>query len=503
MQAVPMTRQLDSAAPIATGKFSDTDNFVPPFPPRLPTAPSTLTRLRLASKNFLAMWEDESFDLEFSEGRVLTRKVYVCNSPRSVKFAFSEKNASFERKSPQMRHALEPLLGDGLFVSDGETWRTRRKVIAPVVHVSRLSHFAPIMTEAALETRERWQGSEGLGIDVLEECAHLTAEIISRTVFGRELGRSHAAEVVQGFSEYQNAIGQVDVVSLLGLPDWVPRYRNAKVRKAIKRIHAVLDDIIAKHRTQHTIDETSVVGSLLSARDDQGRSLSDMALRNEAAVLFMAGHETTANTLAWAWYLLSQAPKSEARLHKELDSVLGDRLPLLEDTAQLPYTRAVINETMRLYPPVPILPREALVEEQYDEYTIPKGSLVLVVPWLLHRHRKLWVDPDHFIPERFLAGSPEPVSKFAYVPFSIGPRICAGMSFGALEAVLCLATLAQKFQLELRQGHCVEPVCRLTLRPGSHLPMIVRKRTKETIASDATGHRAAAARPMQCPQHND
>jgi cytochrome P450 len=497
-----MIREPVDTAALSAHRFTDSDEFVPPFPPRWPKPPSTFTRLRLASRNFLAMWEDESFDLEFSEGRVLMRKVYVCNSPRSVQFAFSQRNASFERKSPQMRHALEPLLGDGLFVSDGETWRQRRKLVAPVVHVSRLSHFAPIMSEAALETRDRWQARADQEIDVLEECAHLTAEIICRTVFGRELGRSHAADVVQGFSDYQHAIGQVDIVSLLGLPDWVPRYRSGKVRRAIRQIHAVLDDVIAKHRTQRDHDETSVIGSLLNASDDQGNALSDTALRNEAAVLFMAGHETTANTLAWALYLLSQAPKSAARLNHELDSVLGGRPPQLEDIAKLPYTRAVINETMRLYPPVPILPREALVEEHYDDYTIPKGSLVLVVPWLLHRHRKLWIDPDHFIPERFLEGSPEPVSKFAYVPFSIGPRICAGMSFGILEAVLCLATLAQSFRLELVHGHEVEPVCRLTLRPGNSLPMIVRNRAKETHTDRAAEDTASPTRNSGCPRDN-
>jgi len=199
-------------------------------------------------------------------------------------------------------------------------------------------------------------------------------------------------------------------------------------------------------------------------------------LRNEAAVLFMAGHETTANTLAWCWYLLSQAPDVEARLHAELDHVLDGREPTIADLPQLTYTQAVIEETLRLYPPVPILPREALKDEEFQGIRIPKGSLVLVVPWLLHRHRRLWDSPDHFAPERFLPGAPER-PRHSYVPFSLGPRVCTGMGFGLAEAVIVLATLLQDFRLRLAPGAQVFPVCRLTLRPGETLPMVLERRT--------------------------
>lgn len=194
--------------------------------------------------------------------------------------------------------------------------------------------------------------------------------------------------------------------------------------------------------------------------------------------MFMAGHETTANSLAWTWYLLSQAPEAESRLHQELDSVLDGRLPEFADVPKLIYTRAVFEEALRLYPPVPILPREALKDECFQNEAIPKGSLMFIVPWLLHRHKKLWDKPDHFVPERFLAENAKSISKFAYIPFSIGPRICAGLSFGLTEAILCLATLAQQFRLRLLPGHSVMPTCKLTLRPDGGLPMtIVRRQT--------------------------
>jgi cytochrome P450 len=393
-----------------------------------------------------------------------------------------------------MRYALAPLIGDGLFISDGDTWRKRRRIVAPIVHVSHLSEFAPVMVETAVEARERWAKLNPPKIDALAEMAHLTAEIICRTIFGRELGRDHAHEIVDGFSEYQRAVDQIDLVSLLGLPDWFPRRHSAAVGSSVERIHTVLDGIIESYRTRKRTDEVSVIGRLLDARDaETGAPLNATALRNEAAVLFMAGHETTANSLAWTWYLLSQAPEVEARLHAELDAVLGGRAPTLADLPHLPYTRAIFDEALRLYPPVPILPREALRDETYQGTPIPKGSLVLVVPWLLHRHRKLWDKPDHFIPERFLPDGPGAPSKFAYVPFSIGPRICAGMSFGQTEALLCLATLAQAFRLRLEPGRDVRPVCRLTLRPEGGLPMRIEPRPQ--VASAATPEPQA----MQCP----
>ena len=229
-----------------------------------------------------------------------------------------------------------------------------------------------------------------------------------------------------------------------------------------------------------------MIGRMFDARDQvTGAPLDARALRNEAAVLFMAGHETTANSLAWTWYLLSQAPDVEERLHAELESVLGGRPPVLADVPNLPYTRAIFEEAMRLYPPVPILAREALQEETLQGEKVPKGSIMIVSPWLLHRHKKIWNKPDHFIPERFMPGGDRPSSKFAYIPFSIGPRICAGMGFALTEAILCLALLGQSFKLRLKAGHDVQPLARLTLRPGETLPMTLHARAPASMPATA------------------
>lgn len=453
-------------------------DFVPPYPDRPTQSLSALATLQLARRNFLAIWEDRCFEWEVFSSRMLSRSLFVCNSPDTVAFAFVEHHDSFERKSPQMRHGLSPLLGDGLFISDGETWRRRRRIVAPIVHVSHLPLFAPLMVQAASETVERWvSASRGAPINALTEMAKLTAEIICRTVFGRHLGSERAAEIVAAFSEYQRLIGQLDLAYFLGLPDWLPRFHSPAVGRSARRIHKVLDQVIRDCRERLSSGEASMIRLLLEARDPEtGEPLDDSALRNEAAVIFMAGHETTANSLAWTWYLLSQAPEVEQRLHAELAQVLDGRPPNLDDVPKLTYTRAVFEETVRLYPPVPLLARQALRDETIRGRPVPAGSLVMAVPWLLHRHRKFWGKPDHYIPERFLPENAEFRIRHAYIPFSVGPRICAGAAFGLTEAILCIATLAQRARLRLAPDAVVTPVCRLTLRPGDDLRMFVECR---------------------------
>jgi cytochrome P450 len=269
----------------------------------------------------------------------------------------------------------------------------------------------------------------------------------------------------------------MDLMSLFGLPDWLPRLRGGGIAEPTRRIHAVLDRIIEDYEKDPQRYAHSML-RLLAKREHSGHHarLTAEQLRNEIAVLFMAGHETTANSLTWTWYLLSQSPRVEAALSAELDAVLAGRTPSFEDFPRLVYARAVFEEALRLYPPVPLLSREAGRGGEMRNRAIPEGSLVLVVPWLLHRHRKLWDRPDHFIPERFLPENSGDRSKFAYVPFSIGPRNCAGAALGLTEGVLCLAVLAQRFRFRLARPHPVMPVCRLSLRPDGGLPMTAEVR---------------------------
>ena len=437
--------------------------YIPPHPPRPTRTPPFLESIRLFRRSVLAVWTVPTFSAAFFHTKVLRRTVYVCNSPDSVREAFVEKADIFERKSPQMRFALEPLLGDGLFVSEGETWRARRRAVAPVTHASRMAELAPVMTEVAGEWHARWAAQpDGAELDVLEEMAQMTAEVICRTLFGRNLGHDAAATVVHAFSEYQARVSQTALGAMLGLPEWLSRLNNFHTRPQARRIHQVLDALIAGVLREPDGD-ASLVRAMAALQ-----AMEPWALRNEAATLFMAGHETTANTLAWAWFLLSNAPWAAQRLRDEARAALGGRAATHEDVPALPYTRAVIEETLRLYPPVPVLAREAMADTTVNGVDVPRGSLMLVVPWLLHRNPTLWEQPDHFRPERFIEGQPP---RYGYVPFSIGPRVCTGQQFGLVESIICLATLAQDFAPMVKPGHDVQPVSRLTLRPGASLPM--------------------------------
>jgi cytochrome P450 len=464
----------------SVGVSSALVSYIPPYPPRPPVAYSPLRLLRTARENLLAIWPETTFSKEFFGHVVLRRALFVCNGPETVKRVFVDDVENFERKSPQQRHALRPLIGDGLFISDGALWRERRRAVAPLTHVSRLAELTPPMTQVASERLALWQTCAGQEIDALAHMAEMTADIICRTIFGSQLGQATAKTVVGAFSEYQALIGQTDLISLLGLPDFIPRLHNRRIRTHARRIQTVVADLMTEILEGSRRNEPSLIRSL--ADTQTGSGLSVEAVRNEASVLFMAGHETTANTLAWAWFLLSQDPESEARLHAEVDA-LGGNAATHADLPRLPFTRAVIEETLRLFPPVPIQARQALAACTVFGRNVPAGSIMMLVPWLLHRHKLFWDQPDAFIPGRFMPGGSGVPNRYAYVPFSIGPRVCTGAAFGLTEAILCLATLAGGFRLRLRPGWQVMPICRLTLRPGDSLPMRLEPRTPASAAT--------------------
>ncbi len=451
--------------------------YIPPFPIRPRQALPPLALLRLARRNLLAIWPEETFSKPVFGHRLFRKSVIVVNSPETVKQTFVDGAALFEKKSSQQRSALKPLIGDGLFISDGETWRQRRKVVAPITHISRLPELTGGISAGAGAQLAAWRAlHDGATVDALAEMAHLTAGIICSTIFGRNLGAEAARTIVSAFGVYQKLINQMDVLSLIGVPDFMPRFQGFRIRAAARRIHKALDKLIGTALVDDAT-ETSLVRSMSQAKlGSTDATMDRTAFRDEAAVLFMAGHETTANTLAWAWFLLSQDPETERRLHVEVDAVLGEEPAKFEDLRQLPFTRAVIEETLRLYPPVPLQAREATGEANVGGRAVRKGDLVILNAWLLHRHQRLWDQPDTFLPDRFMPGGSGIPSRYAYVPFSIGPRVCTGAAFGLTEAVLCLATLARHVRLRLQPGWVVEPVCRLSLRPGERLPMLVEHR---------------------------
>jgi len=447
-----------------------------PDPPK--TDPSALALLRLARRDLLAMWTAETYELEFFGRKFLWRHTFVANSPDTVEHVLVTRGEIYQRKSPYMRKALELLVGDGLITSDGELWRKRRAIQAPAFSGANLRRFGATMTACAEEMREQWRARTASGpLLVHAEMARLAAEVISRTMFGNSLGAARTARLARGFSAYQAGIEQFDFGAFFGLPSWflrTPQWKSA--RRGAAEVHAIVDEVVRK-RLGEPSDTTTLLDLLLqnhASRVPDGLTLAQV--RNEAAVMFLAGHETAANALAWTWYLLALHPQAEARLHEELARTLGGRAARYEDVPALKFTRAVIEESMRLYPPLPVLSRECLADDEIRGRRVPKGSIVTVAPWLLHRHAKLWERPHEFVPERFTADWPTRHPRFAYLPFGAGPRVCLGASFAMNEVVISLATLAQGFRLRLAPGQAVGYECRLTLRPAAGLPMLLERR---------------------------
>ena len=455
--------------------------FIPPYPKRHKKEINPFQALYYARNDLLSMWDEDSFKLEFMSQKILKQHVFIANSPDIIRYVLVENKDNYERKSPQMKRALEPLLGDGLFISDGKTWSSRRRIQTPMFDNSHIQMYSKTIISTIVEMTENWKKhGDNSTIEVHTEMAKLAAEIIARTLFGEKLGAENSEAVVSAFADYQSVVKQMALSNFLGLPDWMPNV-NAKIGKAKRAgqtIHNAVDAIIAlAEKGGH---EGTMVDELIKANQSESGIdlMTRKQIRNEIIVLFMAGHETTANVLAWTWYLISQSPEVEKKLHQELEEVLGDRTPEYADIENLIYTRAILDETMRLYPPVPILSRQALKEDKIRGKKIPAGSLMLVVPWLIQRHQKFWDNPDHFIPERFMPGEKKP-RKFTYLPFSAGPRVCIGKSFGITESVLAVAIIAQRFRLQLPEKAEVTHECRLTLRPKGKLPMIMKIRGKK------------------------
>jgi cytochrome P450 len=395
-------------------------------------------------------------------------RVYYVNHPDYIEEVLVNQARKFIKG--RILRANKGLFGNGLLTSEGDFWLRQRRLAQPAFHRARIAAYAKTMVRFTERMQEGWR--DGQTLDVHAEMTRLTLQIVAKTLFDADVD-ADAQEVgraLEAIMEHNS-----DFRRLILTPSWLPTLRNIRAALAVRRLNKIMYRIIGQRRTAGQ-DAGDLLSMLLHAQDEDGSRMTDRQLRDEVITLFLAGHETTALTLSWTWWLLAQHPQTEAKVHAELNSALGGRAPTLEDLPKLRYLDHVITESMRLYPPAWGMARLAIEDAEIAGYTIRKGCGVSLSQWVVHRDPRWYESPEEFRPERWEGDLLKRLPRFAYFPFGGGPRQCIGNSFALMEAALILATIAQKFQLRLVSGHTVAPLASITLRPRNGIRVTLEAR---------------------------
>ncbi|HEX8493764.1 MAG TPA: cytochrome P450 [Pyrinomonadaceae bacterium] len=445
------------------------------YKPHLPPGP----KRKLLGGNFLAFRRDplsylqslarEHGDIVFF--RMGPQDVFFLNHPDYVKDVLVTHNQKF--KKGRALQKSKRLLGEGLLTSEGDFHRRQRRLAQPAFHRQRVASYAALMTDYAAQTSERWQDGETR--DISEEMMRLTLAIVGRTLFDADVERD-ARDVGEALTVIMDLFNMM-LMPFSELLDKLPLPQKRRFQKAREQLDAIIFRLIEERRRSGE-DHGDLLSMLLLAQDEEERSggMTDEQVRDEAMTIFLAGHETTANALVWTWYLLSQNPEVEARLHEELDTVLAGRLPEFSDVAQLRYTEMVLAESMRLYPPAWAIGRLTLDDYEVGGYRLPTGSLVLLSQYVMHRDARYFNEPERFDPLRWLPEAKEARPQYSYFPFGGGPRRCIGEGFAWMEGILLIAALAQRWRLRLVPDHPVKTQPVITLRPRHGMLMTLEKR---------------------------
>lgn len=454
-----------------------------PLTKRLPAAPEVPERqpglvgtIRALRSNPITAFPKEAY-----EKRALVlgrwRRTVLVNDPEEIEHVLVG-NAANYRKSIQQQRRLKPALGDGLLTAEGAEWHAARRIAAPLFSPKAVAQLFDDMLETAAVMRDRWLDRRlpELPLDLAAEFQRLTYEIVSRTIFSGALDRDRA-RVHANMAIYFETLGRVDFASLLDLPSWIPTPAALRAQPALAVFRSIVERIVAERAGRADDEVHDLLDRLMRAPDPATGSLMTTGAVSDNVLTFLAaGHETTANALAWILYLLALYPDTEAAVVSELTSVVGERPSRAQPFDRLAFTRAVVNEALRLYPPAPFMGREALGRDDIAGHRIEKGTQILISPWILHRHRRLWDDPDSFRPERFMPPHDGDIPRGAFIPFGLGPRVCIGRAFAVQEILLVLATILPTFRFRLVDPDAVSPQTRITLRPAGGMSMIVTTR---------------------------
>jgi cytochrome P450 len=402
------------------------------------------------------------------------RSILIVNDPVLVKNILTERADLFP-KSDLMVNALEPLIGQAMFVTSGDLWRQQRRMIDPAFTMIRLNRaFAPMaaaVDEYEAHLAELAGRGEPFSLD--QAMSHLTADIICRTAFSTTLKSQTAREVFDAFTVFERSVEQVKLWRLIVDKAWTKAPQTPTVLEACRSIRAHLGELVDTHvDAPDAYDD--IAAAVVAAEDaSTGRRFSREDLLDQLGVLFLAGHETSASALTWAFYIVGMRPEVTARIRAEVAAVCGNGPVEFDHIRQFSYIRNMFRETLRLYPPITFLPRVAAERTTIGETKVRKGALIMIAPWAIHRHESYWREPNVFDPDRFSPAREHELTPGAYIPFGYGPRICVGAGFAAQEAALILARLVRRFDFHVADGDSVRPVARLTTRPAKQIQCTV------------------------------
>ena len=435
--------------------------LVPPAPPRAPEGMTALGRLAAIRSNAIASWGQRAYEDDVVKGRFFHHASYILNTPDAIRHVLIDNYENYTRTAAGIR-VLRPMLGEGLLLAEGRAWKHQRRTLAPAFTPRAVGTLVPHMLSATDEVVAELQRSAGAPVDLRETMQHLALEIAGRTMFSFEMG-AHGRALRDFVVEYGTKLASPRFLDLL-LPVGWPTPQDVSRALFRRRWTKFVGGLIVARRAAGKAEGApprDLFDLMVAARDPEtGEAFSDDQLGDQVATMILAGHETTATALFWALYLLALDPGTQDTLAAEVRS-LGATTP---DIDRLPFTRAVLDETLRLYPPAFLIAREAAGPDEVAGLAVRKHDVLLIAPWLLHRHEKLWTDPNAFIPARFLPGAP-PVDRFAYLPFGVGPRICIGAHFALVEATLALAKIVGSFRVDLMDREPVVPLGVVTTQP--------------------------------------
>ena len=456
--------------------------MIPPKPAARPDRVPLWTYARLFRRDILSAQPARLYRAWMAEFRTPFFRSYLVNDPALLDLVLRTRPGDFP-KSDRIREGLAPLLGRSIFVTNGAEWERQRRIVDPAFARGRLRAALPAMADAATACLARLPEGE---VEIEAAASHVAADVIFRTLFSVPIEDELARRVFEAFRAYQRAQPLLNVAALLPLPRWVPRPHARATRRAARSIRGAIAALVERRAAQ-IADGTApddLATKIMTTPDPETGACFDAAETvDQVAIFFLAGHETSASTLAWALYLLATHPEAQARVAAESRGAADPSgrasrdwsRPALADLATLPFTRDVLRETLRLYPPVPMMVREATLPETFRGRAVPRGAQIVVSPWHLHRHGRLWDRPDAFDPDRWARGDATDSARAAYLPFSAGPRVCPGAGFATAEGVLLIARIVGAFALD-PVGPPPVPVAHLTVRARDGIRLRLTRR---------------------------